>query len=139
MEQTTTTHRIMRRALAVVVTASFGLAGAGAIASTEEQRPPLFAPRPELLAPTRCAVRSMRAAEPLVSSRRSAGRMSRFERAAPDVRRLEDLRRAAAEWAPSARRDHRAGHAGTVDCDESHYLPWAWRIPTTTIRDALLP
>ena len=87
MEQPTTTHRTLRRALAVVVAvATFSLAGTGAIASTDEPAavPPCRADEADLL--------------------RAAGAARQLEATRPDLfedsshARFEDLR-LAAEWA----------------------------------------
>ena len=87
MELPTTTHRTMRRALAVAIAgATFGLAGAGAIASTDE--------------PT--AVTPCRANEADLLRAAYAARQLEWQR--PDLfensprSRFEDLR-LAAEWA----------------------------------------
>ena len=87
MEQPTITHRTMRRALAVAMAGvTFGLAGAGAIASTDE--------------PT--AVTPCRANE--ADLLRAAGARRQLEAERPELfegssrARFEDLR-LAAEWA----------------------------------------
>lgn len=87
MEQPTTTHGFMRRALAVAMAgATFGLAGAGAIASTGEP----------------AAVAQCRANE--ADLLRAAGAARLLEAKRPDLfegssrARFEDLR-LAAEWA----------------------------------------
>src|SRR5688500_14521481 len=87
MEQPTTTHRTVRRALVVaMVAATFALAGAGAIASTPEP----------------AAVRPCRANE--ADLLRAAGAARQLEAKRPELfegtsrARFEDLR-LAAEWA----------------------------------------
>ena len=86
MEQPTTTHWNMRRALAVAMACTFALAGAGAIASTEE----------------RAAVSPCRANEADLLRSAGAARQldaQRLEHSEGSSRaRFEDLR-LAAEWA----------------------------------------
>ena len=93
MEQTATTHRTLRRALAVAVAgATFGLAAAGAIASTDEPAaaPPCRANEADLL---RAAgvTRQLEAMRPELFEGSSRARFEDLRLAAEWARRLEAL------------------------------------------------
>jgi hypothetical protein len=93
MEQPTTTHRRMRRALAVgIAGATFGLAGAGAIASTDEPAavPPCRANEADLVRAADAA-RQLEAMHPEIFEGSSRARFEDLRLAAEWARRLEAL------------------------------------------------
>jgi hypothetical protein len=93
MEQPTTTNWTMRRALAVAVAgATFGLAGAGAIASTDEPPavPPCHANEADLLRAA-AAARQLEAKRPELFEGSSRARFEDLRLAAEWARRLEAL------------------------------------------------
>jgi hypothetical protein len=93
MEQPTTTHRTMRRALAVAMAgATFGLAGAGAIASTDEPAAvtPCRANEADLLRAAGAA-RQLEAKRPELFEGSSSARFEDLRLAAEWARRLEAL------------------------------------------------
>ena len=93
MEQPTTTHRTMRRALAVAIAgATFGLAGAGAIASTDEPAavPPCRANEADLLRAAGAA-RHLGTKRPELFAGSSRARFEDLRLAAEWARRLEAL------------------------------------------------
>ncbi len=93
MKQPTTTHRTMRRALAVAIAgAALGLAGAGAIASTDEPAvvPPCRANETDLLRAAGAA-RALEAERPGLFEGGSRARFEDLRLAADRARRLEAL------------------------------------------------
>lgn len=93
MEQSPTTHRTMRRALAVAMAGViFGLAGAGAIASTDEPAvvPPCRANEADLLRAAG-ATRQLEAKRPELFEDSSHARFEDLRLAAEWARRLEAL------------------------------------------------
>lgn len=93
MEQPTTTHRTMRRALAVAMAvATFSLAGAGATASADETVavPPCRANEADLLRAAGAA-RELEAQRPELFSGGSRARFEDLRLAAEWARRLEGL------------------------------------------------
>ena len=93
MEQPTTTHRIMRRALAVAMAgATFGLAGAGAIASTDQPAAvPLCRANEADLLRAAGAARQLETKRPELFEGSSRARFEDLTLAAEWARRLEAL------------------------------------------------